>query len=43
MKESVFSEVTPKEEAHPSHAAHYEYGHGHGTSSNAGGGIINAD
>ena len=44
MKESVFSEVTPKEEAHPSHAAHYQYGHGrHGDGSNAGGGIINAD
>ena len=43
MKESTFSEVTPKEEAHPSHAAHYIYGHGQKGGPNAGGGIINAD
>jgi len=44
MKESTFSKLTPKEEPHPSHAAHYEHGHGrHGDGSNAGGGIINAD
>lgn len=26
--------------AHPDHAGHYQYGHGHGTNNNAGGGIV---
>lgn len=43
MKESTFSELKPKEEPHPSHAAHYIYGHGQKGGTNAGGGIINAD
>lgn len=29
-----------KEIAHPSHAGHYQHGHGHGGASNAGGGIV---
>lgn len=33
-----------KEQAHPSHAGHYQHGHGvHGDGSNAGGGIVVAD
>lgn len=43
MKESTFSELKPNEEPHPSHAAHYIYGHGQKGGTNAGGGIINAD
>jgi hypothetical protein len=43
MKESTFSKLDPKEEPHPSHAAHYIYGHGQKGGTNAGGGIINAD
>lgn len=43
MKESTFSELKPNEVPHPSHAAHYIYGHGQKGGTNAGGGIINAD
>ena len=40
----VYSAVMKKYEiAHPSHAAHYEQGHGHADSENAGGGITWAE
>ena len=32
--------ITKYEIAHPSHAGHYQHGHGHGDSTNAGGGIV---
>lgn len=43
MKESTFNKLEPKEEPHPSHAAHYIHGHGQPGGTQAGGGIINAD
>ena len=46
MKDKSYHQVVPEEIGHPSHAGHYQHGHGHaghGGSSNAGGGIINAD
>ena len=44
-KTTVESLAQPVEAAHPSHASHYEPGHGtgHGDGSNAGGGLVPAD
>lgn len=40
----VYQAVAEKYEiAHPSHAGHYQHGHGHGDSTNAGGGITWAE
>lgn len=37
------TELETAEIAHPSHAGHYQHGHGHGINSNPGGGIITAE
>lgn len=37
------AEIQKYEIAHPSHAGHYQHGHGHGDSTNAGGGITWAE